>query len=89
MVSGYMFSPIKFSTSSLRGFYQTKCSMCSSKALYHCSGSGYCREHRTFATDRLNARAREVKARHYEALKKASDNRALSRESARKMAINQ
>ena len=42
----------KFRNRTLRGYYQTECVVCKKKAIYHCGGDGYCREHKELAVQR-------------------------------------
>jgi hypothetical protein len=76
-----------FAKSTIRGYWQLKCHLCDGKALYHCGGKGYCRDHRYVAVNRRKAVRDgifEKRDNTFAAMIADSDRERLSRERAKK-----
>ena len=53
----------RFHRTTVRGYYQTQCVECGKKALYHCGGDGYCRDHKHIAVARCVRRSQGFEVR--------------------------
>lgn len=60
----------------VRGYYQTVCCLCPKKAIYHCGGDGYCRNHKSEAVKRFQKRNNylDIKATSFEDILDTQDD---------------
>lgn len=77
---------VPFKSRTLKGYWTKVCSMCPKKALYHCSGKGFCKDHKEEAVKlRIKYRdTRELIANDIEAEIQEFDDRDIKLLKAKK-----